>query len=115
MVQVVLYGEKMIIKQTQQAIKFYELAIINAQKMVEFYVNQDVQYIEYQNKYRKAGIYILYYDHTQSFGIYSAGDYKKRFFSVDDGKIVYENAAETLDNVKEMAEELLSIVGKFYE
>ena len=105
----------MIIKQTKQAIKFYELAIKNAQAELEFQVNQDEKYQKFQSKYEKLKINTLFHSHNHVFRFYTFEDISIEYFRIEDGEIIYANESDSLENVKEIAQELLNIVKKFYE
>ena len=104
----------MIIPQTENAIKFYKLAIKNAQNALEFHVNQDEKYQLIQRKMNKRDYIVGFYGRTQSFSVYKWEDMETiEFFKVEDGEIIY-NKENTFDGIEKVAEELLQIVKKFY-
>ena len=100
------------ITRTKKAIKFYELAIKNAQRVLEFEINQDEKYQEFEDKYRKKGLTTIYFSHCFSFQVYNTENHQEKYFSIENGEIIYE---EDIKGIKDMAKELLQIVGKFYE
>jgi len=105
----------MIIKQTQQAIKFYELAIENAQTQVKFQVEQDEKYQNFKKKYQKVAT-TLFYQNGMNFTFYNfEDDIKKGYFEIEDGEVIFSEHSSDFTGIEDVAEELLSIVGKFYE
>jgi hypothetical protein len=99
------------IRNTQKAIKYYELAIKNARHMLEFNINQDEKLQSFKNKCKKDGLTILFFNHNQEFSCY---DDKEDYFRISNGQIIY-NEENTFYGEVQIAEELLSIVSKFYE
>jgi len=111
----------MIIKQTQQAIEFYELAITNAQNMIGFQVNQDEKYQEFKKKYKKIAT-TLFHSHDMSFSFYDfSGSEMKNYFKIEDGEITFQaknidvKYPDYFENIEDVAQELLVIVKRFYE
>jgi|GEM_PF-3001230 len=103
------------IRNTQNAIKYYELAIKNAQNMLEFNISQDEKLQALINKCRKDDLTIIFYPHIQEFSCYCwEEDNKEDYFRISDGQIIY-NEENTFYGEVQVAEELLSIVSKFYE
>lgn len=103
------------IQNTRKAIKYYELAIENAQRMLEFQVNQDERYQEFQRDFCNDGCTVLFHAHVQQFNFYNYSNTEKiDYFKIVDGYIIYDYT-NTFDGVKEVANELLDIVKKFYE
>lgn len=105
----------MMIPTTKQAIKFYELAIVNAQNALDFYINQDEAYQKFVDKNYELGYSTLFHGHTYEFVFYKYESARKKedYFRIKDGKIVYGKDF-TFENIEEVAEELLEIVKKFY-
>jgi len=104
----------MVITNTRKAIKYYELAIKNAENILSHEIEQDENYQAFQKKYKKKyGYTTIFYSHIQEFSFY---DYNKDesidFFRIVDNEIVYDD--NTFDGVKDVAEELLNIVKRFY-
>jgi ABC-type Na+ transport system ATPase subunit NatA len=103
------------IRNTQKAIKYYELAIQNAQHMLAFNISQDEKLQSFINKCRKDDLIIIFYSHTQEFSCYdSTLNLKEDYFCISDGEIIYYEE-NTFYGEVQVAEELLSIVSKFYE
>ena len=105
------------IKNTRRAIGFYHLAIENAQRNLEFQVNQDEELIEFKERLQKRKIATLFHSHIQCFSVYfydGSGETEK-YFDIEDGAIKYGKDKGKLDDTEYLAKELLSIVKKFYE
>ena len=104
----------MIIPQTQNAIKFYELAIENAQAQLAFQVNQDVEYQNFRKRFRSIGT-TLFHPHTMSFDFYDYNnDVKKEYFTISGGDILLGRDSSDVEAIGSAAQELLNIVKKFY-
>lgn len=103
------------IQNTKKAIKYYKLAIQNAENMLDFEIKKDEQYQEFCEKYQaRYNSTTMFYYHTQDFGFYDyTEDDAKVFFEIKNNEIIY-NKDNTFDGVKDIAEELLSIVSKLY-
>jgi len=105
----------MIIEQTRKAISYYKLAIENAENMLEFQVKRDEEYIAFQEKYTKLSISTIFYSHTQDFSFYDFSKKENRqYFRISNGVFYIENEHEKIEDMKEVAQELLDIVKKFY-
>jgi len=103
------------IKETQQAIVFYENAIENAKAHVEFKIKGCLKYQEFNKKWYRVGS-ACFLPGKMNFEFYHIIDCEiNDYFEIKNGEIFYlENSAD-IENIEEIAQELLSIVGKFYE
>jgi len=105
----------MIITQTQNAIKFYELAIENAKNSLEFQVNQDEDYQKFMDKYNELGIRTIFHSNTQEFDFYSfKGGEPENYFTIKNGKVKITGECKKIKNLEDVVQELLNIVKKFY-
>ena len=105
----------MIIPQTQNAIKFYELAIKNAQEQLAFQVNQDIEYQKFMDKYNELRIRTIFHSNNQEFNFYSfQGGEPENYFTINNGEVRITGECKEIENLEDVAQELLNIVKKFY-
>lgn len=103
------------IKKMSEAIEFHQMAIDRGSKFIELIIKTDSDFMKLSEKLYEQQISICFYPHILSFGIYKYSDNKKEdFFKIDENCELIWVDDKSIENIKDIATETLSVISKFY-
>ena len=110
----------MSITTTAEAIKFYELAIKNAQELIKTQIENDKDFQSFCAKLRAISqdYNFIFYDHNLKFSMYKmihdGDEYKSiNYFKIDSNVEIVFNTENTFEGIEEIAKEAQKIASKF--